>query len=512
MTASARQYGNWIRPRSAGLLGLGTAGTAILLAGALIVVFELMLGVAVLAIGTAVVIGVALWLVASRDRHGMSTARHITTRVAWSAATSGKRHLYRSGPLGRTPYGTSRPPGLSSSVSITEWRDGYGRPFALLESPATNSFTIVLATQPEGAALVDPEQVDAWVSRWGHWLGSLGDQPGLEAASVTIETAPDSGTLLERELADNVDPAAPAFARAVMADIGRSYPTGGAQIRSYVALTFRGSVLAGGRRRSSDEMGRALAPQVAGLASSLSETGAGAVHPMTAQDLCAVVRVAYDPEVAPAIDRARQHDDFPPELTWDTAGPMAHQASWSNYRHDSGLSVSWVMTRAPSSSITAGALTALLAPSPAIARKRVTLLYRPIDAGRAAELVHQDVNAANFNMTSTRNPMASQVLTASRAAKTAAEEAAGAGLLNFGAIVTATVTERQARAARDAGENGFAWLEAEAEADVLRCAQHAKLLLRRAYGSQDVAFAAALPLGHVLAKHLALPEPVRDLL
>ena len=46
----------------------------------------------------------------------------------------------------------------------------------------------------------------------------------------------------------------------------------------------------------------------------------------------------------------------------------------------------------------------------------------------------------------------------------------------------------------------------------MRCAQHAKLLLRRAYGSQDVAFSAGLPLGHVLSKHLAVPDYVQEML
>ncbi|MDO5051927.1 MAG: hypothetical protein Q4E05_03430 [Pseudoclavibacter sp.] len=512
MTMSTRQYGNWLRPRSAGLLGLGTIGTAVLMGLGIIVVFELMLGAPTLALVTGVAGAGVLWLTAARDRHGLSAARRGTTAIAWRAAKSGRRHLYRSGPLGRTPYGKSQLPGLSSTISLSEWTDGYGRPFALLESPSTSSFTVVLGTQPEGAALVDAEQIDAWVARWGDWLGNLGNQPGLEAASVTIETAPDAGTELERELKENVREDAPAFARAVMRDIGENYPLGGAQIRAYVALTFKAIGVIGGRRRTAEEMGRFLAPQLAGLASSLSETGAGAVYPLSAQDLCAVVRVAYDPVIAPVMERARQAGQLPPELSWDTAGPMAHQATWTNYRHDSGLSVSWTMTKAPSSSITAGALTALLAPAGVIARKRVTLLYRPIDVARAAAAVHADVNAANFNMTASKNPMASQVLAASRAAKTAAEEAAGAGLLNFGAIVTATVTETQAKEARAAGEDGFAWVEAEAEAEVMRCAQHAKLLLRRAYGSQDVAFSAGLPLGHVLSKHLAVPDYVQEML
>ncbi|WP_422758812.1 hypothetical protein [Paenarthrobacter sp. C1] len=38
----------------------------------------------------------------------------------------------------------------------------------------------------------------------------------------------------------------------------------------------------------------------------------------------------------------------------------------------------------------------------------------------------------------------------------------------------------------------------------------ARLLLRRAHGSQDSAFAASLPLGLVLPKHLRVPEEIRE--
>src|SRR3978361_127119 len=80
----------------------------------------------------------------------------------------------------------------------------------------------------------------------------------------------------------------------------------------------------------------------------------------------------------------------------------------------------------------------LLAPHRDIARKRVTLLYRPIDPARAAALVEADLNAARFNSTASTKPTARSTLSTRSAQATAAEEASGAGLMNFGLIVTAT--------------------------------------------------------------------------
>ena len=85
-----------------------------------------------------------------------------------------------------------------------------------------------------------------------------------------------------------------------------------------------------------------------------------------------------------------------------------------------------------------------------------------------------------------------------RRSQTAAEEAQGAGLVNFGMVVTATVTEKERLP--------------DAVAAVEQTSGTARVLLRRAYGAQDTAFAASLPLGLVLPKHSLLPSEIKDAL
>ena len=72
----------------------------------------------------------------------------------------------------------------------------------------------------------------------------------------------------------------------------------------------------------------------------------------------------------------------------------------------------------------------------------------------------------------------------------------GAGLLNFGMLVTATVID--------------AAHEADAKAAIDNLSATARLRLRIVHGSQDSAFAAALPLGLVLPRHLRIPSEVRE--
>src|SRR5699024_8566270 len=120
-----------------------------------------------------------------------------------------KEAVYRSGALARVPWGKHQLPGILARSVLTEHRDAYGRPFALLHYPATKHYVAVLRAEPDGMSLVDQETVDQRVAHWGHWLSNLGTEPGLDAASVTVETAPDSGSQLRREIASNLDEGAP---------------------------------------------------------------------------------------------------------------------------------------------------------------------------------------------------------------------------------------------------------------------------------------------------------------
>lgn len=99
------------------------------------------------------------------------------------------------------------------------------------------------------------------------------------------------------------------------------------------------------------------------------------------------------------------------------------------------------MTIAPRGNVHSMVLARLLAPRRDIACKRVTLLDRPIDAASAAAIVESDLRAAELLATSSTKPKARAVIATRSAAATASEEATEAGLVIFGMIVTATVTD-----------------------------------------------------------------------
>lgn len=496
-TEGPRTYGNWRRPQTAGLGGLGMVATGVLFAGIAISILTVM----VAGFGRAVIVaagfGLVLAAVSVKDKHGQSALGRSVNRMNWIRTKSRGANLYRSGPAGRAKWGTFQLPGLAAASRLTEHEDSHGRRFALVHMPSTRHYTVVIGTEPDGAALVDADQVDNQVAEYGIWLANLGDEPGIEAASVTVETAPDTGTRLRSEVEGSLDADAPAFARAMLSEVVDAYPIGSATIRAYVAITFNSVSRIGGKRRTPDEVATDLAARLPGLTASLGATGAGAARPLSAQELCEVVRVAYDPAAGVLIDQARAAGDVP-ALSWTDVGPAAADTRWESYRHDSAVSTSWTMTSPPRGVVQSGILARLLAPHRDIARKRVTLLYRPIEAARAAAIVEADLNAARFNSSSSAKPTARSTLSTRSAQATAAEEAAGAGLLNFGLIVTATTLDPA--------------LQAEARAAIDSLTASARLRVRPAYGAQDTVFAAGLPLGIVLPRHLRLPTEVREAL
>lgn len=486
-----RTYGNWRKPVSPGIGRLGLLGTMILLCGLVATALSLMLSmIAGVVVALTVLVVLAPLLV--QDRHGRTALQAATARFAWWRGRGQGWHLYRSGPLGIIAHGSARLPGLLAASKLVTAKDSYGRPFAMVVVPQTGHYSVVLECGADGAALVDQDQIDTWVAYWGHWLAGLSFEPGLVAASVTIETAPDLGHRLQREVEANLAEDAPGLARQALQEIVAAYPAGSAQVSTRIAVTYSATPRPGAKKRTLEEMAREIGTRLPGLSSGLAMTGAGSARPMTAEQLAAAVRVAYDPAAQAILDESPGNAPG-----WSSAGPVAAQEAWDHYRHDSGVSITWGMSEAPRGEVLSGVLTGLVSPHHDIARKRVTLLYRPHDPGTAARLVERDRKDARFRLSGPTTAARDAVAVAA-ADQSAREEAKGAGVVRFAMLVTATVRD-------------FENLKAAAAAiDTL--APPARVQLRRMYGSQASAFAAALPLGIVLPAHLQVPAVIRGAL
>lgn len=493
--AEPRTYGNWRSPRSAGLGRFGLLGTAVIFGGILAGIGAMFLAGLVGALAVAVLTATALALLSLPDRHNLTAGQRILTHVAWAARKRRGTTLYRSGPLSRVPWGSFQLPGVAARSRLFEACDSYGRPMAIIHMPTTNHFSVVISCQPDGAALVDDEQVDAWVAGWGGYLAMLATE-GIVAAAVTIETAPDSGARLRREIRGNLSPDTHPLAAAAMDEIMRSYPAAAPSFRAWVSLTVKG-VTPSGKRRRPESVIDDLRTRMPNLVGAIAQAGGGAAAPVPAQELCEQVRIAYDPAAADVIADAHAAGAAV-QLDWTDVGPAGHETGWDFYRHDGATSVTWSMTAPPRGLSYSSVLFDLLSAHPGITRKRVTLLYRPIPPATAAALVDADHRNAAFRVGSAGRPTARAQTDLAAAQAASREEALGAGLVNFGLLVTATVTDPADLA--------------DARAAVTGLGAAARIVLRPVYGAQDSAFAAGLPLGLVTTEHLKVPATLRGLM
>lgn len=488
-------YGNWREPRTAGIGKLNFAGALALFIGVFISLITMLVADLLAAVAVFGVAVVVLAMVAVRGSDGLTVAQRVGARAAFSRSRSAGSNLYRSGPLGRTQWGENRLPGVLARSSVTQHEDSFGRPFAVVSYPRSSHSAIVLVAEPPGLSGLDPQHVDDTVAAYGGFLTALGLEPDVVAAAVTIETAPDPGLRFQREVNLRLSPSAPEFARQVMAETLELGGAGSSTVRAWVTITFRRD--SGRRTRDVATFGRQLAVRVPHFVRSLAATGAGGIRPATAQDLCEMVRTAYDPAASRGIEENTTAGERQ-ALSWEDVGPAAAEARWGDYVHDSGRSITWTMSSAPRGSVYSNVLSSLLAPTAGVARKRVTLLYQPLSAAAAAKVVESDLRNAR-NAASNARASARAVIELDSAKQTAVEEAQGSGLVDFGMVVTATLEQ-----------DSDVTLE-ELRHTIQNSSAPARVRLRIAYGAQDSAFAAGLPVGLVLPSLVNAPKAIQEL-
>ena len=510
-------YGNWRKPRTPGLPGLGLFGTAVALGGLALAVLAQMVGgwrAAVVCASIDVVIVLPLLY---KNRSGRNGWQALTARVMWFVGRRRGQNVYRASAV-RSPgrQGRSTLPGLLARSTLYDCIDSYGQPFAMLHVPATRHYSVIIQTDPQGSELVDPETTDTWVALWGRWLAELSREPHLEAASATVETAPDPGSRLAQEINTLDTDNAPDLARAMLHEARDTYQRGSPQVSGRVALTYNATrrlvedrELFAGKRRgkkrrrsavmSPREMAEQIGSRLPGLIRELGGTGAGGgCRAMSSGEVAELVRLAYDPAIAADLDALRAYGQES-GITWANAGPVAQDEDWDALRHDSGTSITWQMVEPPRGAVQPQVLLSLLEALEGLTRKRITILYRPHDPAAAARIADSDVRTAIGRATTRKGEnRAGDVLELAAARQAAAEEAGGAGLIRFGLLATATVTDPD---------------DLPHVADLIdQAAGASRIQVRRVYAGQSAAFTAALGLGLVLSKHVAVPDIFRQYL
>lgn len=471
-----RTYGGWRRPVSYGFLNL-TLGQSLWALTGVGIVFILGLNRGITwAAGGAILLAAWGWVITTKDKHQVNLIDRAEEKIVFGLNKAKGNTVFRGGALAPTKKTSQRLvlPGILSGCKVSEYVDSWNRSFALVEHP-NNTAAVVIRLTPAGSNLVDQETVDIQVAYWGQWIGDLSNESGITGASITIESLPDLGGRLQREVTSRRADNCPRVAGEVIEGV-LDESTGSNQVRVWVTLTF--SLAALGGRKNKEIAGREIASRLPGLTQGLVAAGGGATHLVTVNELARLVRSAYDPDSEELFDQALAAGQTI-NLDWDQSGPVFAQADFSSYRHDGAVSRVWTMTCPPRGAVQSAVLSRLLEPNRDVQRKRVTILYQPMDAAKAPSVVERDLNHARANAAGAR-PSARSISELAAASEVASEEASGAGLVDFAMIITATTTP-------DHLEDTSVTVNALSAAS--------RLLIRPAYGAQDSGFALGLPLG-----------------
>lgn len=471
-----RTYGGWRRPVSYGFLNLTLTQSLGSLVGVGIV-FLLGLNKGMLwACGGAILLVGWGWVITTKDKHQVNLIDRAEEKIVFGLNKAKGNTVFRGGALAPTKKTSQRLvlPGILSDCKVSEYVDSWNRSFALIEH-ASGTGAVVMRLTPAGSNLVDQETVDNQVAYWGQWLGDLSNESGIAGASITVETLPDLGGRLYSEVTSRRAANCPQVAGEVIEGV-LDESTGSNQVRVWVTLTF--SLAALGGRKNKEIAGREIASRLPGLTQGLVAAGGGATHLVTVNELARLVRSAYDPDSEELFDQALAAGQTI-NLDWSQSGPVFAQADFSSYRHDGAVSRVWTMTCPPRGAVQSAVLSRLLEPNRDVQRKRVTILYQPMDAAKAPSVVERDLNHARANAAGAR-PSARSINELAAASEVASEEASGAGLVDFAMIITATTTP-------DHLEDTSVTVNALSAAS--------RLLIRPAYGAQDSGFALGLPLG-----------------
>ena len=395
----------------------------------------------------------------------------------WMWRSTGGQLLFRRHIVKPRPAGTLSLPG--DAARLRQWLDPESGAVMVHDPHAATLTAIVGVTHP-AFILLDPIEQQRRVTSWGRVLATACRSGRIASLQVMERSLPDSGKGLAEwwsehgnldgswtsttygELIDRAGPAGERHASTI--SISLDMKAAGRAIRA----------AGGGNRGAASVLRQEMSTMTAALrAADLAPSGW-----LEPGDLAVILRSAYDPVVAGALER---HGDLGRDLA--TAGPVAVSESWASVRSDSAHHCLLWISEWPRSLVYPGFLAPVLLSSGV--RRTFTLLYAPMRTDQAARDIRK--KKTEYISDAAQRQRIGQIEDAQQSAEyndvlqQEADLTAGHGILRTTGLIAVS--------AGDPDE-----LE-RSVADIEQAAIQASCETRRLWGQQAQAFsAAALPL------------------
>lgn len=458
------------------LLGLSGAQLGVVGVGALLLVFGLYAGRAMtlLLLTPILLLCAALaWVSAG----GRKLIEWLPIVAVWAWRSSAGQLVFRRRILKPRPMGTLALPG--DAARLQQWL-GPDSGAVMVHDPHARTLTAIVGVTHPAFILLDPLEQQRRVASWGRVLATACRSGRLASVQVMERTLPDSGKGLAEWWSQHGHDDGSWAARTYGELIERAGPAGERHASTVsISLDMKSAARAiraagGGRRGASAVLRQEMSTVTAALRAADLMPSAW----LDPGDLAVILRSAYDPLVAGALER---HGDLGRDLA--LAGPVAVNESWTSLRSDSAHHcVLWV-SEWPRSLVYPGFLAPVLLSSGV--RRTFTLLYTPMRTDQAARDIRK--KKTEYVSDSAQRQRIGQIEDAQQSAEyhdvlqQEADLTSGHGILRVTGLI--------AISAPDAEQ-----LES-AVADIEQAAIQASCETRRLWGQQAQAFVvASLPL------------------
>ncbi|MER6331358.1 SCO6880 family protein [Streptomyces sp. NPDC001034] len=313
-------------------------------------------------------------LVAIR-RHGRSLIdwAPIVTRYAYRRRTG--QTLWLARPVTRPRQdGVLHLPGTAASLKVVTPGDS-ANGAAAVHDPHQQTLTAIARVSSRAFALLDPATQNHNVSSWGRALAGIARTGHVATVQVLERTVPDSGDTLTRHWTQNGQPQTP-VAGQIYSELVASAGPAAAPHETYLAISLD---LKAARRLIAQAGGglpgafTVMEQTTASIAQAVRNAGLMVTGWLSAREIAAVVRTAYDPKALAALQQWSQTGRA--EADPAAAGPVVQVEEYDRLATDSARHATYWVENWPRTEMGAGFLHGLM--FTAGVRRSLSLIYVP---------------------------------------------------------------------------------------------------------------------------------------
>ncbi|MFF3412568.1 SCO6880 family protein [Streptomyces sp. NPDC002742] len=308
--------------------------------------------------------------------------RHGRSLIDWAPIVARYAHRRRTGqtlwlarPLTRPRQdGVLHLPGTAVSLKVVTPGDSANQA-AAVHDPHQQTLTAVARVTSRAFALLDPATQNHNVTSWGRALAGIARTGNIATVQVLERTVPDSGDTLTRHWTQNGQPQTP-VAGQIYSELVASAGPAAAPHESYLAISLD---LKAARRLISQAGGglpgafTVMEQTTASVAQAARNAGLMVTGWLTAREIAAVIRTAYDPKALAVLQQWSETGRA--EADPAAAGPVVQFEEYDRLATDSARHATYWVENWPRTEMGAGFLHGIM--FTAGVRRSLSLIYVP---------------------------------------------------------------------------------------------------------------------------------------